>query len=159
MDKKYAEMLKQRFWAKVKRGKSDECWEWLASKNNKGYGLISVKGRLRLVHRMVWSLVIGPVPDGLCVLHKCDNPGCVNPEHLFLGTHADNMADMARKHRSIIGEKNPHAKLTVEEVEAIRTECAKPGVTQASVAAALSVSRQQISHIILGQNWRPIKYD
>lgn len=158
MGKSYSEKLRQRFWAKVKRGKANECWEWLASTYGNGYGRVKVEGRVESAHRIVWSLTHGPIPDGLCVLHKCDNPGCVNPYHLFLGTHADNMADMKKKHRGRgqlkPGELHLCAKLTLRQVKTIRKEGSKPGVTQTALATAFSVSQSHISRIILGRRWQ-----
>jgi hypothetical protein len=91
-----------RFWSKVVIKTPEECWEWQASKNCHGYGRFNLEGRAhgaRGAHVVAWMLTHGPVPDGLCVLHRCDNPGCVNPNHLFLGTHTDNMRDMVNKNR------------------------------------------------------------
>lgn len=90
----------KRFWSKV--NKSGECWIWTASKRNKGYGAFVypsldgdiIQGR---AHRFSWEIHFGPIPEGLCVLHKCDIPACVNPEHLFLGTKADNNRDLYEK--------------------------------------------------------------
>jgi len=91
-----------RFWNKVVIGASDKCWEWRASKNCHGYGRFKLEGRrheARGAHVVAWILTYGQVPHGLCVLRKCDNPGCVNPNHLFLGTQKDNIHDMIKKGR------------------------------------------------------------
>jgi HNH endonuclease len=92
--------LEERFWAKVV--KTSECWKWTANKNNKGYGMIREGGLLpkRLAHRVSWVIHNGQIPEQMCVLHKCDNPECTNPNHLFLGTLAENMLDKERKGRS-----------------------------------------------------------
>lgn len=89
----------ERFWAKVDRRGPDDCWEWTAGCNRKGYGKFSLDGATRQSHRISWELANGQIPEGLCVLHRCDNPPCCNPAHLFLGTHADNHADRSLKGR------------------------------------------------------------
>jgi hypothetical protein len=86
-----------RFWSKVE--KSDECWKWTAGKHNAGYGVFWEKGRFYKAHRWSWERERGPIPDGLNLLHKCDNPACVRPDHLFLGTQKDNVNDMVSKGR------------------------------------------------------------
>ena len=95
--------LEERFFEKVKKG--DGCWEWTANKNNKGYGMLGGpktpdrKGRLMLAHRVSYRLAYGGIPKGKWVLHRCDNPGCVNPDHLFLGNNVANVRDMHSKGR------------------------------------------------------------
>jgi hypothetical protein len=86
-----------RFWSKV--SKSDKCWEWTAATNKHGYGTFQFEGRLQKAHRVAWQLSMGSVPDGLFVLHRCDNPSCVRLTHLFLGTQRDNVRDAMRKGR------------------------------------------------------------
>jgi hypothetical protein len=119
--------LEKRFWSKVKKTKS--CWLWTASTNIQGYGKIGIGYRGQgfvAAHRLSWEIHNGPIPKGMCVLHKCDNPLCVNPSHLWLGTNTDNLKDMAKKRRSCIGEKNARAKLTQKQVDKIRTLYKKP---------------------------------
>jgi hypothetical protein len=101
------------------------CWDWTASIDGNGYGKLGVKGKFKRASRISYELHKGPIPDGLCVLHTCDNPKCVNPDHLFLGTLAENTRDMMRKGRSKLGtnlegEKHGRAKLKAKDVLAIR---------------------------------------
>ena len=96
------EQLSVRFWSKVDKKGADECWPWTAAKANKGYGTIGIGGRGSGnigAHRLSYILNIGQIPDGKIVCHKCDNPPCCNPAHLFLGTHKDNTQDMMQKGR------------------------------------------------------------
>ncbi|MCK9416834.1 HNH endonuclease [Candidatus Dojkabacteria bacterium] len=101
--KELTEKQKNKFLNNFIQGNKNECWEWLAAKTNGGYGQICGLG---LTHRVSYKFFVGPIPKGLFVLHKCDNPSCVNPNHLFLGTQRDNMQDMSKKDRSLKGEKN-----------------------------------------------------
>jgi hypothetical protein len=100
------------------------CMEWTLHRMKDGYGRIKICGQLKLAHRLSYELSVGPIPDGICVLHRCDNPPCVNPDHLFLGTRTDNSEDMVRKgrHRGAPGERNRKNKLTTEQVLSIRVD-------------------------------------
>jgi hypothetical protein len=97
-------MLKERFWAKVK--KTNGCWIWIAARNVHKYGQFNVEGKMLKAHRVSWVLHFGLIPGTLHVLHKCDNPPCVNPAHLFLGTPADNMRDCVTKGRIATGDRS-----------------------------------------------------
>lgn len=113
--------VSERFHDKYVKAK-DGCWLWTAKILPNGYGCIKHERKDVTAHRVSWELHYGPIPEGMHVCHKCDVRRCVNPEHLFLGTHDDNMADCARKGRHLsIGETNPKAKLTPRQVLAIRT--------------------------------------
>lgn len=112
------------------------CWEC----REKSYPRISVNGRGVLGHRLSWTLHRGIIPDGLCVLHKCDNPRCVNPDHLFLGTKRDNAIDMAAKGRCTLQVRPPMPKLSYEQVMSIRTMRAR-NVPYKDICAAFSISR------------------
>jgi hypothetical protein len=114
--------LAKRFWARVE--KADGCWMWKGPCRGNGHGTLQVRNRTAMAHRVAWQLTRGPIPEGLCVCHHCDNPPCVNPGHLFLGTHRDNMQDMIvrNRRRHAAGERNGRAKLTPAEVEAIRAD-------------------------------------
>ena len=144
----------QRFCEKIDGSDSDECWEWTAARSSAGYGVIGAPGRrsLLLAHRVAWELINGSIPDGLLACHRCDNRGCVNPRHLFLGTIKDNAVDMAEKGRSTHGERNPNAKLTYEEVEAIR-RLRSEGLTQKEIAGQFGISRVTVTNVVNRQTW------
>lgn len=143
--------INERFWAKVKKCGPDDCWPWLASRNKDGYGRIGIGGHygtMLLAHRVSWELNIGAIPDGLHVLHRCDNPKCVNPKHLFLGSQTDNMADKAEKGRAG-GERHPSAKLSLAEVDNIR----RASGLHREIASQFGISRQSVSNIKSGKSW------
>ena len=144
----------ERFWEKVHR--SEGCWEWTAHRKQGGYGQFNLcNGRgLILAPRFAWEEYNGPIPEGLNVLHRCDNPPCVRPDHLFLGTIADNQADMAAKGRSPRGEVNGRVKLTEDQVMTIRARYALTGVTQGQLADDYGVTRSNIGCIVGGKSWR-----
>ena len=145
--------VKERFWPKVSVGDSDECWLWTGGTNPAGYGRINVNGSAQLAHRVSYKLNKGSIPDGLCVCHTCDNPLCVNPAHLWLGTRADNNRDMGKKGRARVpglsGSDHPNAKLSTEQVRWARDSHAG-GMKQAQIARALGVSKNHIGRIVHG---------
>lgn len=144
----YLLKLKSRFWRKVE--KTPTCWIWVAGKFRNGRGAFIIKGKTQYAYRVAWELTYGFIPSGLEVCHKCDNPHCVNPDHLFLGTHQDNMNDMVSKKRSRSGEFSPKAKLTWIQVEEIRNS----PESQKTLAKRYSVSRQLIGKIKRLIYWR-----
>jgi hypothetical protein len=149
-----------RFWPKV--NKTDGCWLWLAKVNNKGYGMIGRGGPgFVLAHRLSWEMANGKIPESACVLHTCDTPACVRPEHLRLGSHADNMRDMHEKERgkfiAHLGESNGQSKLTEVLVRAIRKAYAAGGVTQAQLAVQYGVSKALISFVVTRRSWRHVE--
>jgi hypothetical protein len=154
--------LVDRFWKKVAKYPNG-CWEWTSNKNNKGYGMFKISAAVgnHLAHRVAFELANGRFPDGLCVLHRCDNPLCVNPEHLFLGTMKDNVQDMDAKGRRVSngpkvrGELNCNAKLTDAAVIAIRTAYVA-GETTLDLANRYEINRRSIPDILSGKSWRHI---
>jgi hypothetical protein len=148
--------LEERFWQHLIRGNPEDCWIWAGSKATKGYGRMSKDGVLYRAHRLSYELHFGPIGDGLCVLHRCDNPTCCNPHHLFLGTFAENSADMVAKGRSHRGERHHSAKLTENDVENIRATYADGGVGLRALAKYFGVSFTVIGSIIRRENWRHI---
>ena len=132
---------------------TSQCVEWDGHRDEDGYGRLSVDGRMMSSHREAWVRTFGPIPEGLCVLHKCDNPPCVNPEHLFLGTHQENMRDRDQKGRASGGRTKPNAKLRPVDVETIRTLLAD-GSRPVELARTYGVCRNVISDIKLGKTWR-----
>lgn len=139
-----------------------ECWHWVGSRSEIGYGMFAsardTYGCPEIVaHRIAWHLWNGPIPDGLKVLHRCDVRSCVRPEHLFLGTQADNVADMIAKGRDrrnpLRGERNHRSRLTDALVRAIRAEARAGAVTQRALAAKYGVSPMTVSRAVRGESW------
>ena len=122
-----------------------------------GYGCTVHERKIHLVHRLAWDLVHGPVPDGLCVLHKCDNPPCFNPDHLFLGTHADNIADKVAKGRQARGESAGGSKLTEGCVRSIRKLYAAGGWTYARLGRLFEVHESSVRRILSNKTWRHVE--
>lgn len=149
------------FWSKVER--SEGCWNWQGRRQPFGYGQFDVARKPQAAHRVAFCLTYGPVSKGLCVLHHCDNPSCVRPDHLFVGTRADNQRDMVAKGRStkgrlthalppLRGADNPRAKVSMADVLAIRAAHAT-GVGFAQIARQWGISPSQAERIAKGQNW------
>lgn len=144
------------FWARVVFGNG--CWTWAGPCHPSGHGRTTVDGRPWYAHRRAWTLTNGPIPSGLCVCHKCDNPPCVRPDHLFLGTVADNNQDMWRKGRGgrpPRGNQNPNVKLSDAEVAAIRARYTTGGVSHRALAREYGVSKTLVACIIVGRKRRP----
>ena len=142
------------FWDFVQRDSEDKCWKWLGATNELGYGIYKVGSRQFKAHRLTFEKHYGQrLPDDRLVCHKCDTPSCVNPAHLFLGSHEDNMRDMVRKGRSVYGEKNKHAKLTRSLVLEIRRRYSS-GEPVASIARDMPVQASTVLKAAKGITWK-----
>jgi hypothetical protein len=150
----------ERFWAKVDRsGGYDACWLWTGDQHEHGYGRMWVPkpdGSRGFVyaHRFSWEAAHGAVPEGLSVLHRCDNPPCCNPAHLFVGTQAANNADRDDKDRVRHGDTHRNARLTAKAVREIRAIYGTGAVGMRRLAALYEVSAQTISDVVHGKTWR-----
>ena len=148
--------IEEHFWSRVQILGPNDCWLWQASRNRKGYGQVSVNSESVPAHRVAWELTYGPIPDGLWVLHKCDNPPCTNPSHLFLGTNADNVADKVAKNRQPVGTKTHNAKLTEQQVIEARQRFAEGGITITALAEECGVNRITMKNVLQCNTWRHI---
>ncbi len=149
------------FWSRVRRGGELECWEWQGSKPGRGYGQIRWGGAMRATHRMAWELTFGVIPPGMFICHKCDNPPCCNPSHLFLGTPLDNAQDREAKGRRsphlppvrpTRGESHPMAKLTNWQVLSMRKERLE-GCKLIALASKYGISFGHVSAICRETRW------
>lgn len=154
--------VEERFWKYVDKGPHPGgCWLWTGRTAPYGYGSLRRGMKLIRAHRLSWEIHNGPVPADLCVLHRCDTPSCVNPAHLFLGTQADNMADMEAKGRTrngapYYGEAHSQAKLTEAAVRDIRAKYATGRYSQRELAAEYEVTHTVIGDIVLRRSWKHI---
>src|SRR3990167_3067084 len=157
----------ERFWSKVE--KTEDCWTWTGLRNRGGYGVFRIDGRNKLAHRISYELFMGPFDGSLFVCHHCDNPSCVRPGNLFLGTNIDNMRDMTEKGRyprgnnhymhrnpslAARGEKHGMAKLTDGDVISIRETYELQKTPMGILSQRFGVSKRMIRNIISGRNWR-----
>lgn len=151
----WQQSLYDRFWSKVEKRGPDDCWLWTAATNEHGYGVMRPEGKRTgptiKAHRVALQLA-GVEIDGLLIRHACDNPPCVNPAHLSVGTHKDNSADMVARGRSPRGSRSGAAKLTEAQVVEIRTRYAA-GERQRALAVEYGISRSHISYIVNGRGW------
>lgn len=138
------------FAAKVDKRSYDECWEWLAYKNSKGYGSFKINRKTFLAHRVSWRIFFGEIPEGMNVLHKCNNSSCVNPYHLYLGDQSDNMAD--RRRDGYVYDSSIKCKFYDEDIQRIK-RLLNSGTTRTEVAKMFGVSR-----VIIGIIGRSTNY-
>lgn len=142
----------QRFWKYVNKKSNNKCWNWIGTCIKNGYGQIGIKDKMIKAHRFSWILHFGGIPEDLCVLHKCNNPRCTNPNHLELGDQKKNMQYKTECNRQARGEKNGKSKLTGEEVKEIK----ESGLTKKELSKRYNIHRTTIGDILNNKTWRHI---
>lgn len=151
--------LEVRFWEKVNKNGplliDTKCWEWTGAKKKAGYGFIGLNYKNYYAHRLAYEFYYKVLPKEQHVLHKCDNPSCVNPEHLFLGSQVDNMKDMNLKNRHAVGEKTNINKLTDKEVIEIRNKYSS-GIPNKTLCKEYNVSHATIHRVVYKKLWKHI---
>lgn len=150
--------LRQKLKSKSVVNEVTGCWEFQHACAS-GYGSVWTRRGTMSAHKASYTAFVGEVPEGLCVMHSCDNTGCINPEHLELGTPKDNSEDMVFRGRSAVGERNGHAVLSVEQIEEIRAKWRIGGVTQTSLARQYGVSISTVHLIVRHKTWRHLHDD
>lgn len=153
--KRFEITFEEAFWKHVSKGQPSECWEWQAKRLH-GYGHMRYRDKDYIAHRVSYELHKGTIPAKMVVCHRCDNPSCVNPDHLFLGTHADNVADKIAKGRQPHGSAVGSSKLTEEQVILIRIEYNCARITPQELADKYNVSRRTISDVLRRRTWKHI---
>jgi len=141
--------------AHMRQSASSECIEWTGGKDRRGYGIADFKGKSIRAHRLAYAAYVGPIPEGLFVMHKCDNPSCINPQHLMTGTHEDNMRDMMEKGRKPVGESVVTSKLTTADVVQI-IELMESGYGHLKTAKLFGVGIACVSRIRNGTAWKHV---
>jgi hypothetical protein len=143
-------------WNNVTKLSPEECWEWEGSRAPNGYGSFHMGGRTVMAHRAAYTLIVGEIPEGLHILHACDNPPCVNPHHLSVGTRSDNMQDMVAKGRNRVADDHPTARLSSAQVREIRRRRAA-GETVTDLAASYMIGLATASRAINGVYYKRLK--
>ena len=147
--------LEEKFWKKVDKGGEGDCWLWTGSDNGKGgYGRMGIDGKAKSAHRISWELHNEKIPEGMHVLHHCDVRNCVNPAHLYIGTHQDNVNDRIRRGRQLRGENHGSSKLTSKDVAEIRRLYATGVLSPKHIGGMFLVSGGHVSCIAKGKYWQ-----
>jgi hypothetical protein len=153
----YEDSLDDRFWHRLGNKMPSGCILWGGAFNEDGHGEIGVRRHYHQgAHVVAYRLMVGSVPKGMCVCHRCDNPPCINPVHLFLGTSTDNRMDCVAKGRQAKGERNAKSKLNAERVKAMRARYASAPMTFIQLAKEFNISPAQANKIINGEFWKHI---
>jgi hypothetical protein len=150
--------VEERFWKYVNKDCENGCWHFTGSLSNNRYGKLGVNGKFISAHRFSYQLSYGEIPEGMHCCHKCDNPRCVNPDHLFIGTRSENMQDMLNKNRGnkVKGSLHHSSKLTEDQVLSIKKRIAS-GEKQCNIAKEFGIANCQITYIKNGRNWKHVK--
>lgn len=153
-------VLDERFWSKVNKDADNGCWEWTAGKfkDRGGYGKYRMDSGAGYAHRLAYEDEHGPIPDGLLIRHLCDNPPCVNPQHLLLGTSQDNSNDKLSRWRHRYGESHQSAKLTDADVKEMRRLYTETQMLCTDIASRFNVTGRTVSSIVNGQGWNHLPY-
>jgi hypothetical protein len=144
------------FWSHLNK-KENGCWEWSHRRNPSGYGTLKVMNKHALAHRIAWEIAVSEIPENLCVLHRCDNPSCCNPAHLFLGTREENNADKMSKgrHVSLNGTKHPRTYISEDKVKEIR-RMAESKIPHRRIAQHFNMPYQTVYSIISRASWKHV---
>lgn len=162
---------RKRFWSYVNIGADFDCWPYLKACFTFGHGAFKAEGKSWQAHRMAWTLTNGDIENGLCVLHRCDNPPCCNPSHLFLGTKSANSRDMISKGRHargdrhavsknpllVTGENNPRAVITEDHVRSMRALWATGDFTSEDLGVKFGISKAQAYRVATGRQWTHVR--
>jgi len=143
-------------WNRIDVRNEDDCWNWMRCKDKKGYGIIGLNNKSCRVNRFIYKEIYGSIPEGLLVCHKCNNPSCCNPNHLYVGTHADNMKQMVDDGRSGKGENNGYVKLTGRDILKIRYLFSTGEYSQRELGEMFGVVQVNISRIVNNKIWKHI---
>ena len=141
----------KRFWDEVNI--RSNCWEWQGARRPDGYGVFKIDKKTVQAHRQAFELTNGKIPKGKLILHRCDNRPCCNPNHLFMGTYADNTTDMVQKKRHPHKETNGRSKLTLDDVMAAQKLYAMGDITLATLAQKYGITRQAMGNAVKGRSW------
>lgn len=151
------ESARVRFWRSIEFEPITGCWLWSAARNRDGYGVLKANGQSVYAHRFSWAEKHGEIPEGICVLHRCDTPACANPDHLFLGTRGDNARDKSRKGRCHNNKGERHGRSILSEAQAREVlRLIRTGESQSKIAADFGISKTAVCNINTGRRWSHI---